>query len=63
MTERDIAELAAILINEHGSAALRIARGRRAQFAREPRSESFRLWRRIAAATARLLRRRRVAGF
>ena len=56
MTEQEIVELAAILINEHGSAALEIAERRRNQFAHEPHSDAFRLWTRIAEATARLLR-------
>jgi hypothetical protein len=62
MKQRDVSELAAILVSEHGSAALQFAERRRAQFAVAPASESCRLWARIAAATARLLRspRRRV---
>lgn len=55
MTEREIGELAAILVNEHGRAASEVAERRRAQFAHTPGSYSFRLWTRIAAATARLL--------
>jgi hypothetical protein len=56
MSDREIIELAAILLNEHGSAALEVAQRRRAQFAHSPHSYGFRLWTRIAAATARLLR-------
>jgi hypothetical protein len=58
MTDQDIAQLAAILVDEHGPAALDFAEDRRAQFARKPLSEAFRLWTRIAQATARLLRAR-----
>jgi hypothetical protein len=56
MTEQEIAELAAILVNEHGHAAYEFALRRQAQHAHEPRSDSFQLWTRIANATARLLR-------
>ncbi len=56
MTEQEITELAAILVNEHGHAALDIAERRRDQHADEPSSDSFRLWSSIADATARLLR-------
>jgi hypothetical protein len=55
MTERDIIELAAILVNEHGPEALEIAERRRANFAPMPNSSGYRLWTRIAAATAHLL--------
>jgi len=56
MTEQEIVELAAILINEHGDAALEVAERRRDQYAYEPHADSFALWTRIAVATARLLR-------
>jgi hypothetical protein len=56
MTEQEITELAAILVKEHGHAALDVARRRRDQHAHEPRSEAYRLWARIADATARMLR-------
>ena len=58
MTEQEIVELAAILINEHGEAALEIAERRRDQYARERHSDAFRLWTQIAEATAALLRER-----
>ncbi len=56
MTEQEITELAAILVNEHGHTALEVAERRKAQYAQEPHSDGFLLWSRIAAATARLLR-------
>ena len=56
MTEQEIIELAAILVNEHGHAALAVAEQRRDQHPHY--SDSFRLWSRIAEATARLLRLR-----
>lgn len=56
MSEREITELAAILVNEHGHAALEVAKRRRDQHARNRHSAAFRLWTQIAAATARLLR-------
>jgi hypothetical protein len=56
MTEQEIIELAAILVNEHGHSAVDVAERRRAQHA--PHSYSCRLWSRIADATARLLRAR-----
>ena len=59
MSEREIIELAAILVNEHGNAALDVAERRRDQHARDRRSAAYRLWTQIAAATARLLRVRR----
>jgi hypothetical protein len=58
MTERDIIQLAAILVNEHGHLAPEIAQRRRSQHEQEPHSDGFRLWTRIAAATDRLLRLR-----
>jgi hypothetical protein len=59
MTEQEIAELAAILVNEHGDAALEVAERRREQYARERHADAYRLWGRIVIATARLLRTRR----
>jgi hypothetical protein len=59
MSEREIIELAAILVNEHGHAALDVAERRRDQHARNRRSTAYHLWTRIAAATARLLRMKR----
>jgi hypothetical protein len=56
MNKDQIEELAAILVNEHGRFALAHARERRSQYARAPRSDAFRVWKSIAAATARLLR-------
>jgi hypothetical protein len=55
MNTRKTDELAAILVNQYGRWALAHARERRAQHAHEPRSEAFRVWTSIAAATARLL--------
>jgi len=56
MTHQEISELAAILVNEHGNAAREMAERRRNQHA--PTSYSYRLWTKIAEATARLLRTR-----
>ena len=56
MSEREIIELAAILVNEHGHAALDVAERRRDQHARNRNSAAYRLWSKIAAATARMLR-------
>ena len=55
MTEREITELAAILVNEHGRAAVDVAERRRTLYADRPQCHSFRLWNRIAGATARLV--------
>lgn len=55
MTDLEIDELAAILIAEHGPAALRAARWRRDQHAHEPYSYSYRLWDAIADAVVRRL--------
>ena len=52
MTEREIEELAAILVNEHGDDALRVAARRRDELARQRGSDAFRLWTAIAAAVA-----------
>ena len=56
MTEKQIRELAQILVNEYGHAALQIAERRRDQHARKRHSDAYRIWARIAEATARLLR-------
>ena len=64
MTDKQISELAAILVNEYGHAALQVAERRRDQHAHKPHSDSYRVWARIVDATARLLRavrRERVA--
>jgi hypothetical protein len=58
MRQRQIEELAAILINEHGREALSLARRRQAQHADNPRSGLFRVWRSIGRAAERLLRQR-----
>jgi hypothetical protein len=55
MTEQEIEELAAILLNEHGYAALWIAEARRDQHRHKPRCDAFRLWDAITAAVVRLL--------
>ena len=63
MTDKQISELAAILVNDYGHAALQVAARRRDQHANKPHSESYRLWARIAEATERLLqvvRRQRI---
>jgi hypothetical protein len=57
MEERQIRELAAILVKEHREGAVAMARRRQAQYAGQPGSELFLLWRAIARAAARLLRR------
>ena len=56
MTDQEIIELAAILVNEHGHAALRAAKIRLAEHG--PRSDGHRLWTRIAAEVERLLAER-----
>jgi hypothetical protein len=61
MSEQEILELAAILIDEHGPVALAVAGRRRDQHAHEPASDAFRLWGRIAEATRHLLSRWRLA--
>jgi hypothetical protein len=53
MTDQEIAELAAILVNEHGHTALQAAETRLAEH--EPGSDGHRLWTRIAAKVAHLL--------
>lgn len=60
MTEQEIVELAAILVNEHGFAARQVAEGRRDQHAREPHSYSYRLWTQIGEAVDRVLMGERV---
>lgn len=60
MTDQEITELAAILINDHGYAALDVARRRRDQHARDSGSDAYRLWARITDATARILRTRQL---
>jgi mRNA-degrading endonuclease RelE of RelBE toxin-antitoxin system len=59
MTDKQISELAAIMVNEYGHAALQVAEKRRDQYADKPHSDSYRVWARIAEATVRLLRIRR----
>lgn len=51
MTDLEIRELAAILVNEHDGAALRIAKQRRNQHQRG--TLLFRVWDAIAGAVAR----------
>jgi hypothetical protein len=55
MTDQEIIELAAILVNDHGQTALQVAERRRDQHASKPNSDAYQLWTRIAQATARLL--------
>ena len=55
MTRQDIAELAAILVSEHGCAAFEIAKGRRDQHRRERNSAGYELWDAITAEVARRL--------
>jgi hypothetical protein len=54
MTDQEILELAAILVNEHGHAAVQAAEARLREHG--PGSDGHRLWTRIAAVVARLLR-------
>lgn len=54
MTDQEIAELAAILVNEHGYAAGQVAEARLREHG--PGSDGYCLWNRIAAEVARLLR-------
>ena len=51
MTDQEVEELAAILFQEHGDAALNVAENRRSLYARG--SDSFELWTRIAEAVGR----------
>jgi hypothetical protein len=53
MTDHEVDELAAILVQEHGPAALKVAENRRSLHARA--SDSFQLWTRIAEAVGRLI--------
>ena len=53
MTDQEIVELAAILVNEHGHAAVRAAEFRLA--GHQAGSDGHRLWASIAAEVARLL--------
>jgi hypothetical protein len=55
MTRQDIAELAAILVAEHGCAALQMAEDRRDQHGRERNSPGYELWDAIVAEVARRL--------
>ena len=59
MTEQEIVELAAILVNEHGHAAVQAAELRLREHA--PGSDGHHLWSRIAAEVARLLGERNAA--
>jgi hypothetical protein len=52
MKRQDIAELAVILVAEHGHAALQIAESRRDQHRREKNSAAYELWDLIAAEVA-----------
>ena len=56
MTEQEIVELAAILVNEHGHAAMRAADIRLREH--PAGSDGHRLWSRIGAEVARLLGQR-----
>jgi hypothetical protein len=53
MTDQEVEELAAILVQEHGNAALNVAENRRSLHAQG--SDSFCLWTRIAAAVGQLI--------
>ena len=53
MTDQEVEELAAILVQEHGNAALNVAENRRSLHAHA--SDSFELWTRIAEAVGRLI--------
>jgi hypothetical protein len=59
MSDQEVKELAAILVHEHGNAALEVAEDRRSLH--ESGSDGFRLWTRIATAVAHLLRSRQPA--
>jgi len=59
MTDQEVKELAAILVHEHGNAAVEVAEDRRSLH--ESGSDGFRLWTRIAHAVARLQRIRQPA--
>jgi hypothetical protein len=53
MTDQEVEELAAILVQEHGHSALNVAENRRSLHAQG--SDSFQLWTRIAEAAVRLI--------
>jgi hypothetical protein len=53
MTDQEVKELAAILVHEHGDAALRVAENRRSLHPHG--SDSFELWTRITEAVERLM--------
>lgn len=53
MTDQEVEELAAILVQEHGPAALKVAENRRSLHARG--SDSFQLWTQIAEAVVRMI--------
>ena len=53
MTDQEVDELAAILVQEHGPAALNVAENRRSLHAQG--SDSFQLWTRIAEAVVRMI--------
>ena len=55
MTRQEISELAAILVQEHGAEALRMAQARRDQHRRDRHSDAYLLWSQISAAVAELL--------
>jgi hypothetical protein len=59
MTDQEVDELAAILVHEHGNAALEVAEDRRSLH--QGGSAGFRVWTRIAMAVTRLLRIRQPA--
>lgn len=53
MTDQEVDELAAILVHEHGNAALDVAEERRA--VHEAGSDAYQVWTRIAASVNRLI--------
>jgi hypothetical protein len=53
MTDQEVDELAAILVQEHGPAALNVAENRRSLHAQG--SDSFQLWTQIAEAVLRMI--------
>ena len=55
MTRHEIAELAAILVAEHGHTALQIAESRRDQHRRAKNAAAYDLWDAIAVEVARRL--------
>jgi hypothetical protein len=54
MTDQEVDELAAILVHEHGNAAVEVAEDRRS--VHEYGSDAYLVWSRIAASVNRLLR-------